>query len=358
MSGHPGAAILPLMADVHFCNLCDRSVPLAEVQDGSSVRVGDRLLCPDCIELMGGAGIAGGGGSGLGVAALIVGLIGWGAAAGLWFQLGGAEDTLGGDLADARTELQGEIWTASAANLVASRSNGETLALMREELRALRGSHDALEASTGLGLAELKASFDGLAPLAGEQDQLAQRFTKFEATLSVVEDRQRASRANQEGLRDRLKRLEDMTTALAAAAPKEDDGQFSAEVSALLRKLQDEDPEVRYGALEKLSAMQDDRLLPHLYPLLADPYEFTRFLAAHTFSEWDARPAVPHLVEALLDEVSFVREAAVRALRRITGQNFGYQHEGDGDAAKAARQAAFEQWKTWWEANGTQFLQG
>ncbi len=358
MSGRIGAAILRSMADVHFCNLCDRSVPLAEVQDGSSVRLGDRLLCPDCLELIGKADVGGGGGGGLGVVSLVAALLGWAAAIFLWFQIGSASDGLDGQIGDTKGELTGQIEASAIASAAAAQGNREDLALLREELQVLRDGHEALGQATSLGLEEAQSSLAGLAPLAAEQDKLSQRFGKFEATLSVVEDRQRASRSNQEGLRDRLKRLEDMTDALAAAAPKEDESAFSAEISALLRKLQDEDPEVRYGALEKLSAMQDERLLPHLYPLLADPYEFTRFLAAHTFSEWDARPAVPHLVEALMDEVTFVREAAVRALRRITGQNFGYQHEGDGEQAKAERQAAYELWKTWWQANGAEFLKG
>ncbi|MBC8327673.1 MAG: HEAT repeat domain-containing protein [Planctomycetes bacterium] len=346
------------MAEVHFCSLCDRSVPLAEVQDGSSARVGDRLLCPDCLDLLAKADSKGGGGGALGVLALVAALLGWAAVAVLWFRIGDTGEDLGTKIDGARGDLSGQIQDSAEVAAVAVQQSGEDLALAREDLRALRESHDALRSSTDLGLEELRASLAGMAPLAAEQDKLAQRFGTFEATLSLVDDRQRASRSNQEALRDRLKRLEDMTAALAAAAPKTDENAFSAEISALLRKLQDEDPEVRYGALEKLSAMQDERLLPHLYPLLADPYEFTRFLAAHTFSEWDARPAVPHLVEALLDEVTFVREAAVRALRRITGQSFGYQHEGDGAPAKAERQAAYQLWKTWWQANGAEFLKG
>ncbi|RMH04126.1 MAG: HEAT repeat domain-containing protein [Planctomycetota bacterium] len=345
------------MAEVHFCNLCDRSVPLAEVQDGSCARSGERLLCPDCLELLGRAGLGRAGG-GLAWAALVAALLGWAAAALLWWQLQVSGDELEGSLNLARGELDRAVAEAGERAAAGDAALAEDLSLVREEVLTLRRAQEDLAATVEGGFARLQSGLEALAPLAAAQDELAQRFGRVEATLSVVEDRQRSNRANLDGLRDRIQALEAATAALAAAAPPAEEETFSGEVSALLRKLQDEDPEVRYGALEKLSSIPDERLLPHLYPLLADPYEFTRFLAAHTFGEWDARPAVPHLIEALLDEVAFVREAAVRSLRRITGQNFGYQHDGEGEQARAAREAAYRQWKSWWEANGAAFLAG
>ncbi len=357
MSGPERPAILPLMADVHFCNLCDRSVPLDEVQDGSCAQVGERLICPECLDLLGVAGTSSGGRglalAGIGLVAVLAVVLGL-----LWTRTDEVAQDLSGRLNTAEQALETRAGELAGARAEADEALAGELALVRQEVQYLRAAADELGGRIDLGLAELGASVAALEPLVDQQDELAQGQIRMEATLSVVEDRQRASRGNLEGLRDRIQRLEDRTEALAAAAPSDDQNEFSGEISGLLRKLQDEDPEVRYAALEKLSAMQDERLLPHLYPLLADPYEFTRFLAAHTFSEWDARPAVPHLVEALLDEVSFVREAAVRALRRITGQNFGYQHEGDDQAARDARRTAYESWRMWWEANSAAFLNG
>lgn len=346
------------MADVHFCNLCDRSVPLADVQSGATVRLGDRLLCPDCHELIARASGRGRGGGGLALAGLVAALFGWAAVVAVWLLAAGRLDGVDSGLAELRGDLGGDLERSARAAAEQTASLGQDLALLGGELRALREAQELQGEDLRRELARLGSELDALTPLAGTVDQLGQRLARSEASVSVIEDRHTAFRANQEGLRDRVMRLEDQTKALAAAAPQAADSEFAPEVTALLRKLQDEDPEVRYGALEKLQAIQDERLLPSLYPLLGDPYEFTRFLAAHTFAEWDAKPAVPHLIEALLDEVAFVREAAVRALRRITGQNFGYQHDGDGDAARAARQVAYEQWKTWWSANGEAFLAG
>ena len=343
------------MAEVHFCNLCDQSIPLAEIETGRSVRIGDRVLCGQCRDVVARAvpGRAGGGGA---FWPAVLALLGWGAAALVWF--------------DARSE-RGELQAALDGLAATSRAQGEEqsdelqrigdalnekLALQQSAVAALQDGQSRLEGELRTKVGDLQQSFDAWSEYPAEQERMLARLSQLEAGLSVVEDRQRAQRSTQESMRDELGRIGDRMERVAAATAQENpaDSPFSPEVSGLLRKLQDDDPEVRYSTLEKLAALQDERLLPHLYPLLADPYEFTRFLAAHTFGDWDAQPAVPHLIEALLDEVGFVREAAVRSLRRVTGQNFGYDHETDAEK----RRRGYEAWKTWWDANGEAFLRG
>jgi alkanesulfonate monooxygenase SsuD/methylene tetrahydromethanopterin reductase-like flavin-dependent oxidoreductase (luciferase family) len=41
----------------------------------------------------------------------------------------------------------------------------------------------------------------------------------------------------------------------------------------------------------------------------------------------------------------------MKSLRRITAQNFGYNHDGNAEAL----QAGYELWKSWWASNGTNF---
>ena len=52
------------------------------------------------------------------------------------------------------------------------------------------------------------------------------------------------------------------------------------------------------------------------------------------------------------DEFGFVREAAVGALRRLTGQNFGYDHAGTPEV----RRRGYKAWKAWWDEKGAEFL--
>ncbi len=345
------------MSEVHFCNLCDQSVPLVELEEGAALREGERVLCRACLELLGAAGRGARGGGGLPVfLLLLVGLLGWAAAAFVWYDRKEA-----GDQAIRGVEARLDSLEAGARGLAEDLARGlreerERRGLLEAELDRLGDGVEARLDAVEAALKELAAGLEALRPFAEESARVRQRLSGLEAQVSVIEDRQRATRSALESLRDELARLGDELQGLAevareAGAEPEAEA-FPPAIAGLLRQLQDQDDRVRYDALEKLQDTQDPRLLPHIYPLLSDPYEFTRFLAAHTLGDWNARPAVPYLIEALLDEVSFVRKAAQDALRRITGQNLGYDYQ----AGPEDLQRGYQAWKTWWEENGTSFL--
>ena len=189
-----------------------------------------------------------------------------------------------------------------------------------------------------------------------EQDALAKRITRSEATLAVADERQRDSRKSLETLRDQVDLLAVQVRESAKRAPSAsgDGDSFTPQVTGLLKQLQNIDEKERLDALDKLSSQSDLRLVPHVLPLLADPYEFNRFYAAKTLGDWGAKVAVPYLIEALLDEMSFVRQASLQALHHLTGQNFRFDHQGDPNDPK--NKTALESWRTWWAANGKTFL--
>lgn len=345
------------MSEVHFCNLCDQSVPLIEIEEGRARRVGDRVLCQPCRALVtsvAGGGRAGGAGvwlaAALGLAALLgagfVWLEGNRADEELATELTAQGDSLGSRLRNLDERLDGESTRSSEARALLSTEIGSLAARASESRQTSEEQVSALN--------EQIAAFDRY--VKGLEEVLP-RVTQLESSLSVLEDRLRGHRGDLVALRDELDRQRDvLDSAAVAATPGEGEGAdgaaFSPEVSALLRDLQSEDNDVRYAALEKLQPLQDPRLLPHVYPALTDPYEFNRFLAAHILGEWGARQATPHLIEALMDEFSFVREAAASSLRRLTGQNFGYDHS----ASAESRRRAYGAWKKWWEENGEEFL--
>ncbi|KAA3607772.1 MAG: hypothetical protein DWQ01_11835 [Planctomycetota bacterium] len=339
------------MAEVFFCNLCDQSVPLVEMQEGRALRKGERVLCNHCQEtILAAAPKASGKGMLLPV---LLALLGWVAAGLVWLDRRDATVDLEGRVATGLQEAGGaRLQQASDLRRVDEQGDQER-ALLRSELQAL---DSRLQGQTGdhqQRLQSLEKSVEELGQFAADQEVVRSRLDQVEANLSVVEDRQRAGRAAQEVLRDELARLDDTLGRLQRAAPsKESVAQFSPQVAGLLRDLQSDDREVRYKALDSLSEMEDARLLPHLYPMLADPYAFNRFLAAYTMMIWEAKEAAPHLIEVLLDEEGFVREQAVLALRRLTGQNFGYDHS----AGEEDRKRGYNAWKAWWKSNGEQFM--
>jgi HEAT repeat protein len=202
---------------------------------------------------------------------------------------------------------------------------------------------------------ELRQQTDQFAQFALEIESLSKRTGQAEASLEVLGERQREQRGTQETLRDQIELASVQLRELAERGPVEGgtaQEAFPPKITGLLRQLQSDDQDSRLDALEKLSGQNDDRLIPHLIPLLTDPYEFNRFYAAKTMGDWRAKLAVPHLIEALLDEISFVRQAAAQSLRQVTGQKFGFDHQ----AGDEERKKAYDSWKTWWTTNGKTFL--
>jgi len=79
--------------------------------------------------------------------------------------------------------------------------------------------------------------------------------------------------------------------------------------------------------------------------MLGDREPSMRALAVSRLGAHGIREAVPALIERLSDEDAIVRGFAVRSLREMTGQRFGY----DPNASPDARRAAVREWTRWWE---------
>ncbi len=334
------------MTEVHFCNLCDQSVPDELLHRGTAVAHGGRVLCPVCAETVVRAADERLGRSlrrGKWVP-LFVGLLAWGAAAFVWLEVRGLDEDLGGRV-EAQARLQGvavsdlrrdldRLRGELSARLEAVAARVDGLAVAQAELGAAHGARlDAIESE--------------LADLAAVQDALA----RFGERLTVAETGQRVQAQEFADLRSALEILRDRIAELdakvaAGPAPTTPEGDFDPEVRTLLEQLADPDPLNRNLALEKLGRYDDPRLAEAVLPLLDDDYEMNRFYAAEDLKRWKAREAVPGLIERLADDYSFVRKAANEALVAITGQDFGFEHK----APEADRRAAQERWQAWWQA--------
>ena len=60
------------------------------------------------------------------------------------------------------------------------------------------------------------------------------------------------------------------------------------------------------------------------------------------------RHRVEWLIEGLSHKEDAIRETAINALRRLTGEYFGYHH----DLPRKEREAAAERWAAWWRDAG------
>lgn len=347
------------MAELYFCTVCGVSVPQAELDSGRATNEGERSVCPECRELLGVSTPGRKGGGGGSFVALIFAVVALGGAAWAWWDGDQARQRVREDMAGAletQAEVYGEILNDKVAEVLAAidRESGLSSAQISELSDRLGSVEDSMEER----FRALQAETEQLGQLALEIEALGRRLSKSEAELTLASERLGEQRGVQSALRDRMDTLEATQREIAARGPATE-GEGSAEefppaIAGLVRQLRSSDQDERLDALEKLSTKEDERLIPHLIPMLSDPYEFNRFYAAKTLGDWRSKPAVPNLIESLMDEIGFVRQAAVQSLRLVTGQNFRYAH----DASEDDRLAGYQAWKTWWNTNGKSFLEG
>ena len=98
-------------------------------------------------------------------------------------------------------------------------------------------------------------------------------------------------------------------------------------VEPLIAALMDESNSVRRSAAEALGEIKDLRAVEPLIAALKDGRYAVRSAAADELGEIKDLRAVEPLIAALKDEDAHVRSSAVRALRAITGRDFGQNQD-------------------------------
>lgn len=394
--------------DIHFCDLCNESVPVSDFSVGRAFRRKGRVICAQCDAAMGGARPAGAAspdparahspaisvapppraGQGASPAALglaldppaepsrawpgIVGLMA-GTAALVAVGVGGVLvldrlDGIQGEAQAIRSENQRAKSTLRAEQRAA-------LEPLRDEIsaaadRAERSAAAAAEAqSTRIAQleqqlaaaasreAELRAGIESVRALVGESQRSIDADRARDAELVAKIDKVVEFHGNR--LIELEERIREAGALVAAGvvppgAAGTPDPNAGPAWEPLVAELASEDAAVRLQAAYDLGETGDLAVVPHLLPMLTDPDVFVRMVTAQALDSLQARLAVPALIDRLGDDTITVREAALIALRNITGQRFGYEP----DARQADRDRKVDQWRTWWRREGDDFLAG
>jgi HEAT repeat protein len=90
---------------------------------------------------------------------------------------------------------------------------------------------------------------------------------------------------------------------------------------ALLPRLKDENPSVRWQTIDELSRTGDPAVLEHVVMALADTDLFVRMRAASALGELKLEQALPAILDAMGDAEPMVREAACQSLKLLTGRD-------------------------------------
>jgi len=380
---------------IHFCDLCNESVPEADFKTGRAFLRQGRVVCATCEALMSSdeapaprLGRASVGGSMGGAAATFAAPSG----------VGGASAALP-PLLDARgagAGTQGGGWVAVVALLLAvgsawylwgeldrARSEvGRLEAALDSEVREVRRDLDSssqrardrerelelrLSAGADRRQGELEASLldlrDDLRAAVGEQEslevelaRLAQRQENGERDLGRRLDDLTAQSLNArqtlDGLATRIEQAEAQGAARAAALPLDQIPVGRPAHAAELADLRSDTAGTRWNAVQSLGETGDPEVVPHLLPLFGDPDVFVRMAVARVCGDLANPVAVDALIDALEDEEPVVREAAMAALHIITGRDFRF----DPAAKPPERAKRVKAWREWWAKAKGDFL--
>lgn len=385
--------------DIHFCDLCNESVPQADLNQGRAFVRNGRVVCATCdrvmttIEAPAGAeeraGRAPGPGAAVagtpaapagqrtapqaapveargGVGGVMVGLLALIFAAGSFALLVDRMDRTAQDttrrLADlgqglARTERTQETLLASLATRFSeseARIHGARDAKRQalvEELQALRADvtrQTGQTAAIGEDIAALRVAIeDGSKQAKQRMDALDTRVKTYDADLEFFKNRLIE-------FEETLRNAARPGAALLGEQASNDTTDGARAWNGLLLDLSHTNPGIRLEAIYALGETGDKAVVPYLIPMLSDEDLFVRMATARMLQDLKAREAVPSLIDTLEDPQSAVREAAMVSLRELTGREFRFEPL----ASEAERAKRVKAWREWWAEAGADFLAG
>jgi hypothetical protein len=335
---------------IYFCDGCNESIPLVDIQAGQVTTIKGKLFCRACIPPGAGAGPAAGPAPARRAThpLLLVVLLGL-LAYTVWRDLPRltaavtGQDEVSGELARSGERLALDAVAADVARLADATNELERrLTFQRGDVESVRASG----ADLSRGLAQLNESIDGLVRGQAETGQLIEK-------LAIQENRDQLLQARIDTLADMVSVLDNRLTTQAAAAAAEPvplagelagtDACSRTELDEIRRQLLDADAGRRFDAVDRISKGRYKELAPDLLPVLEDEDLFVRILAMQVLGDFGYIEAVPALFEVLEDPNAPIRKEAAETLVRLTG----YDPEYDPRATQAVRDKAVKRWKDW-----------
>jgi HEAT repeat protein len=128
-------------------------------------------------------------------------------------------------------------------------------------------------------------------------------------------------------------------------AGKSIDPDLKKRIQDLIADLSREKSRNRVQAERHLEAIGPPAI-PFLLPLARSENELVRTAVMRLFHSFGDQQVIDAAIQGLLDENEYVRDFANKALKRITGEDFGYQ----SGAFPKRREIAYQKWVKWWEA--------
>jgi hypothetical protein len=332
---------------IYFCDGCNESIPITDIQSGQVTTIKGKLFCRTCIPPGGGAAAVPAGAVRTGthplVVVLLLALMGYLA----WRDLPLLASAVTGD-GEATAELSAGDQRAALDGL--DQRLGGLSARLDEFERQLvfqRGDVDTVRGTTAdlaRGVDQVREELEGLRRGQAETGQLIEK-------LHFQENRTHELEARHNALADVVALQEQRLAAGIAAQPAEggpatqvaqaEDATAQAELEAIRRQLLDADAGQRFDAVEKIGRGRHKVLAPNLIPVLQDEDPFVRSRAMQVLGDFGTTEAVPALFLVLDDDSPTIRKTAAETLRRLTGHGADY----DAVGTKPERDKAVKRWR-------------
>lgn len=349
--------------NVHFCDLCNESIPLADLDSGRAVRRNERLICAACEGAMSGHHARPDLGSeplprvvpaspppvgsavpAVALAFASVGLvISIGASAYFLWRLDEVGRNASTELERLARSVPEQTRSASAELLEQARRSEVRVSDAQRELVDLGRRLDALErgvADSGTlerRIERVEERQALLTDLSSRIDHQAAALAELEFALSSQVVSAPPSAAEPGPVAPRAETVQPEASAPAAAA--------APTWEPLLPDLASATGSTRWQAVQSLGKTGDPRVVPHLLPLLDDSDLFVRMAVARLLGELGAMEAIPGLIDTLDDEEVSVRQSALESLRKLSGQSIAF----DPKARDVERAKRIKAWREWWE---------
>ncbi len=346
MTASPARGVHQAMK-IYFCDGCNESIPVTDIQSGQVTTIKGKLFCRTCIPPGGSGAVsqpaAGRRGTHPLVVVLLLGLIAYLA----WRDLPQLTSAVTGD-----GEVSAEFSTSDQRALVAGVEQRVAALVARlddleRQVVFQRGDLDTVRgtaADQARALDQARESMEGLLRGQAEAGQLIEK-------LHFQENRTHELEARINTLAD-LVTLQDQRLAAGIAQAPVDGGPAAmtapaadltqqAELEAIRRQLLDADAGQRFDAVEKISKGRHKQLTTNLLPVLKDEDPFVRIRAMQVLGDFGAVDAVPDLFLVLDDPSLQIRKTAAETLQRLTGHDADYDPRG----SKPERDKAVKRWR-------------
>lgn len=362
---------------IHFCDICNESVPQADLDRGKAVLRKGRVVCAQCDGAMSAlsanspetssaaaapAGPAGPGpaptssapgesGSGFAtvLASIAVLLV-----AGLYYLVEdrmrrvelevGRFEGLEQDLWYTQSSLSSDVNAARTDSLAEVQNVQAELADVRAELQRSADLHAQNTRALADDLSRIEAELVRLEAISDDLNRHGGDLISLQSTLSQI-------RRDVGDLAGRMQVVEDSAIeAVLAEVPAAPEG--PPIWAGLVDELAAESSTDRWRAVQALGETGDLGVVPHLVPMLHDSDIFVRMATARVLGEMRALGAIGALIEALEDDEASVREQAMVSLRSLSGRNFKF----DPNANASDRKRRVQSWKDWWKRAAEEIL--